>query len=203
MTPIYRMIHSDNLSKLLEWGGDYAPNQCEARGLTKRAINHAHIMDRRQNRVVPCGPGGTLADYVPFYFRSRSPMLYAIRGGQVEGYSGQRDIVFLQTTAERIVSSGLEFVFTDGHAVIEYAEFFDDLEELDKVPWNAIRAKYWNDLLDGRFKCQAEFLVKDFFSLDLVEKIGVLDDGKNREVSDLLSETEMNLLVATERGWYF
>lgn len=203
MTPIYRMIHKDNLAKLLEWGGDYAPNQCAARGLTKRTIHHAHIMDRRQSRSVSCGDGGTLADYVPFYFRKRSPMLYAIKGGQVEGYSGQRDIVFLQSTAERVAAANVDFAFTNGHAVIAYAEFFDSLDDLEQVPWNAVRAKYWHDILDGKFKCQAEFLVKDFFSLDLVEKIGVYDAAMRAQVEELLRRSRKNLLVLPEQGWYF
>ncbi len=197
------MVHRENLPRLLEWGGDYAPNQCEARGLAKRAIHHAHIMDRRQNRAVKCGAGGTLADYVPFYFRFRSPMLYAINGGQVAGCSGQRDIVFLQTTAERVAKAKVPFVFTDGHAVIEYSDFFNDLADLDKVPWDAVRARYWNDHVDGRFKCQAEFLIKDFFSLDLVAKIGVYDDAMCEQTKGLLQQNESNLIVSTERSWYF
>ena len=203
MTNIYRMTHVDNLPALLEWGRDYAPNQYMAHGLTKRTIHHAHIMDSRQSRAIPCGAGGTLADYVPFYFRYQSPMLYAINKGRVEGCSGQHDILFLQTTAERVASAGVDFAFTDGHPVIEYAEFYDDLTQLAKVPWDAVRAQYWNNILDGRFKCQAEFLVKDFFSLSLVERIGVYDANKRSEVTKLLDQAGTDLLVTTKREWYF
>ncbi|MFP4204125.1 MAG: DUF4433 domain-containing protein [Opitutales bacterium] len=197
------MIHIDNLPKLLEWGGDYAPNQCSARGLTKRTIHHAHIMDRRHSRSVPCEGGGNLADYIPFYFRKRSPMLYAIRGGQVEGYSGQKDILFLQSTAERVAGAGVEFAFTNGHAVIQYAEFFDRLSDLDQVPWDAVQTRYWNDIFDGKFKCQAEFLIKDFFDLDLVEKIGVYDEPMKEQVEGLFRRAGKSLLVTTEPEWYF
>jgi hypothetical protein len=130
MTPIYRMTHFDNLSKLLDWGGDYAPHKCIDLGLTKQTIHHGHIMDSREGREVTCSAGGSLTDYVPFYFRSRSPMLYAIKGGQVEGYAGQRDLIFLKTTAEAVAEAGHDYAFTNGHAVIEYAEFFDDLGDL-------------------------------------------------------------------------
>jgi hypothetical protein len=203
VTPVYRMVHSENLPKLLEWGGDYAPNQCEARSLTKKTIHHAHIMDRRQSRTVTCGAGGTLADYVPFYFRYCSPMLYAINRGQVAGCSGPRDIVFLQTTAERVAKAKVPFAFTNGHAVIAYSEFFDDLADLDKVPWDAVRAKYWNNHIDGKFKCQAEFLVRDFFSLELVEKIGVYDEAMLEQTSSCLQDNGCNVIVSTEQSWYF
>lgn len=203
MTPIYRMIHLDNLSNLLEWGGDYSANQCAARNLTKRAIHHAHIMERRQSRTVSCGPGGTLADYVPFYFRSRSPMLYAIQGGQVEGCRTQSDIVILQTTAERVVELGLGFVFTDGHAVIAYSEFFAELGDLKRVPWAAVNARYWNDHVDGKFKCQAEFLVRDFLPWKCVKKVGVFDESKRESITAMLKTHDHPIDVTVERGWYF
>lgn len=197
------MIHADSFSKLMEWGGDYSTNQCASRGLSKRAIHHSHIMERRKVRSVACGPGGTLADYVPFYFRVRSPMLYAINGGQVEGCSGQSEILFLKTTAERVETSELGFVFTDGHAVIEYSDFYDDLKDLDKVPWAAVEARYWNDHVDGKFKCQAEFLVRDFVPISCIQKIGVFNESARKSVTDTLNDSETVIEVAVERGWYF
>ena len=44
------------------------------------------------------------ADYVPFYFGPKSPMLYAIKQGKVEGYQGQREIVYLVAAAEEIAA---------------------------------------------------------------------------------------------------
>lgn len=203
MTPVYRMIHMGNLSKILDWGGDYAPNECAARGLVKQAIHHAHIMDRRSSRRVNCGPGGTLADYVPFYFRSRSPMLYAIQGGQVEGCADQREIFFLFTHAEKLVEAGLPFVFTDGHAVMAYAEYFDDISDLSKIPWDCVRAHYWNNYTDGKFRCQAEFLVRDFLPLQVINEIGVFDEECQSRVAEILSSRNITIDVSVRRSWYF
>ncbi|MEO1609407.1 MAG: DarT ssDNA thymidine ADP-ribosyltransferase family protein [Pseudomonadota bacterium] len=36
-------------------------------------------MAKRKHRNVPCIPGGTLSDYVPFYFTPFTPMLYNIK----------------------------------------------------------------------------------------------------------------------------
>ena len=45
---------------------------------------------------MPCGPGGTIHDYVAFYFAPRAPMLYAIYKGNVADYTeGQTPLVYL------------------------------------------------------------------------------------------------------------
>lgn len=199
MTPIYRMVHIDNLPLLLEWGGDYASNRCRERGLAKRPIHHENIMERRKDRDVSCGPGGTLADYVPFYFRVRTPMLYSIYRGNVEGCQNEREIVILRSYVETIAEAGLGFVFTNGHAVIAYTQIFDDLNALPSLPWDAIRGKYWNDYEDGRCDCQSEFLVRDFFPLSLVDQIGVFDEDARAHCAALTGCPS----VAVERAWYF
>jgi len=79
MTPVYHVTHVSNLPGMLADGGLTCVAKLRQRGASAyRDIAYPHIQDRRANKGVPCGPGGTLADYVPFYFAPRSPMLYTI-----------------------------------------------------------------------------------------------------------------------------
>ncbi|MGE0685035.1 MAG: DUF4433 domain-containing protein, partial [Candidatus Binatia bacterium] len=111
-------------------------------------IFHRHLQDRRALTSVPCGPGGTLHDYVPFQFAPRSPMLYAMRRGGVEGYDeGQEPIIHFVSTFQDIQKTGLEFVFTDGHAAVEFTDFFADPSQLDYIDWQVMKARYWADTL--------------------------------------------------------
>ncbi len=48
-------------------------------------VGHLDIKERRRRRPVPLAPGGVVADYAPFYFAPRSPMLYRINAGDVTG----------------------------------------------------------------------------------------------------------------------
>ena len=58
-------------------------------------IAHQNIQTRRSTTEVPVPPCRMLHDYVPCYFAPRSPMLYAIKNGKVEGYPGtQSDIIY-------------------------------------------------------------------------------------------------------------
>ena len=78
MTAIYHITHLRNLQNILRDGGLWCDHIVEERNLAHVSIAYQHIKDRRARKQVPCGPGGTVSDYVPFYFAPRSPMLYVI-----------------------------------------------------------------------------------------------------------------------------
>lgn len=63
----------------------------------------------RKRREAPLQPGGVVADYVPFYFGYRSPMMFKIDRGGVPTYSGDcDDLVYLVTTVERLARLGCQ-----------------------------------------------------------------------------------------------
>ena len=88
MTAIYHITHVGNLPSVLACGGLYCDADREKRCPDAVSIAHAHIKDRRARKGVPVAARGALCDYVPFYFANRSPMLYAIHTGSVQGYTG-------------------------------------------------------------------------------------------------------------------
>jgi hypothetical protein len=200
---IYRIVHIEDLAKLLEWGCDWSPNAQKIRGLEKRGVVHFDIMAKREQTLVYAGPGGCVADYVAVYFGPLSPMLYAIMNGKVERCQDQREMVYLVTDAEAVELAGLGFVFTDGHAIMRYVFQFNSLGDLQKLPWDVIHAKYWNNFADGRCRRQSEFLVKDRFPLELVREIGVMDGATRQRVEDLVAPTMFKPLIQVRREWYF
>jgi hypothetical protein len=203
VTAIYHITHINNLRGIVEGNGLHCDRTAQA--LHSVNIGHQHIKARRLNRVVPLPPGGTVGDYVPFYFAPRSPMLYAINGGRVEGYNdGQRPVVYLCSTVEAVNQAGLQWVFTEGHAEIAYTDFFNDLADLDKVDWSVMKLKYWadtNDYPDRKRKRQAEFLVRNFFSWSLISYIGVFDQSISQSVTGLIKSNVPQ--IGIQRGWYY
>src|ERR1051326_1675326 len=124
------------------------------------------IILRNAVPVSVCPKGGTLADYVPFYFAPRSPMLFAIYRGQVQGYVGtQQNVVHLSSSVEVVIQKAKAFVFTDGHAEMDFSEFFMDIAHLDRVDWKIMQEQHWHDTNedgDRKRRRQAEFLVHRF-----------------------------------------
>ena len=203
VTAIYHITHVNNLQRITAEGGLHCDRHAEA--LKSVNIGHMHIKQRRLDRRVPAGPGGTVGDYVPFYFAPRSPMLFVISRGGVEGYvEGQQPVVYLCSTVEAVCDAGLHWVFTEGHADMEYTDFFDDRRELNKVDWPLMESKYWfdtNDDPDRKRRRQAEFLVHQFFPWELVSYIGVYDGSIADQVREIIKENAPE--IGIKESWYY
>ena len=79
MPPIYHITPVEHLPIIIGEGG----LRCDVVAQKVATVNIAHksIKARRLKKAVRVGPGGVVADYVPFYFAPRSPMLYASVSG--------------------------------------------------------------------------------------------------------------------------
>jgi hypothetical protein len=207
MPPIYHITSIRNLPNILRDGGLWCDRVVQQRNLAHVSIAHQHIKDRRTQKQVPCGPGGYVADYVPFYFAPRSPMLYVINKGGVEGYhDGQRPILHLVSSVETVQQAGLPYTFTDGHAEMDISRFFTDLQDLNKIDWEIMRTHYWSDTLedgDRKRRRQAEFLVYQFFPLHLIETIGVINQSMANQVSSLLQPLAQRPVILAAPAWYY
>jgi hypothetical protein len=78
-TRLYRLVHMDNLPKLLTRGALHAPNSTPPDGLEYRTIHNINVQATRHVKPIRCGPGGTCHDYVPFYFGPLSVMLLNLK----------------------------------------------------------------------------------------------------------------------------
>ena len=189
--PIYHITPIDNLESIISEGGLLAYNVMLETGTNYTNIAYENIQDRRARIRVPCGAGGVLHDYVPFYFAPRSPMLYTINRGNVPNYTqGQEAVIHLVSHVEDIDARGdLDFVFTDGHAVMEFTTFFDDLNYLDNIDWDVMEARYWRDTNednDRKRRRQAEFLVRNFLPWELITEIGVMNSTIKANTENIL-----------------
>ncbi|MBW4666302.1 MAG: DUF4433 domain-containing protein [Cyanomargarita calcarea GSE-NOS-MK-12-04C] len=206
-TPIYHITHINNLQSILQLDGLIANNRLKQQQINYQDIAHANIQDRRALIGVPCGAGGCLHDYIPFYFAPRSPMLYTIHRGNVEGYAeGQKPVIHIVTEAEIISANNLVFAFTDGHAVMDYSEFYNDLQRLDMIDWEIIRAKYWNNTKedgDRKRRRQAEFLVHQFCPWSLITEIGVINNTAYSQVEQILQNFNFQTPVKVYPNWYY
>ena len=102
--------HIDNLPAILDAGELVADSS--AGGLPIREVGDTEVKARRRQRMVGLPPGGVVADYVPFYFAPRSPMMYRIacdhRDGVAGRYPGGDDpLVYLVSSVDRVQAAGL------------------------------------------------------------------------------------------------
>lgn len=208
-TLIFRFIHIDNLVGYLARGGLCAPNHCPDDGQLYRTIHNEEVQNRRHVTTILCGPGGTIHDYVPFYFGYLSPMLLNLKTGRVQGYDqGQAPLIYLVTTAQAVRDSGTGFVFSNGHGLATFTEWFDDLARLNQVDWNIVYQRYWSDTLedmDRQRRKQAEFLVHRFCDWSLIQEIGVINQAMKERVEQILAgyPAALHKPVTVRPAWYY
>jgi hypothetical protein len=159
-------------------------------------------------RVVPVPPGGTLADYVPFYFTPKSPMLMNIH----TGYGGvQRrtndEIVILVTAIPTLIAQGISFLFTDRHAYTGLARFSADPGELPTmIDWDILRRHDFarsDDYPDKMERYQAEALVHRHLPAAALRGIACNSATTQRRVETIVQDSGLTLRIATRKGWYF
>jgi len=208
-TPVYRFLHIDNLDTLIRRGSLHAPNHVPADGLPYRFCHDPEVQGARSAVTITVGPGGSIHDYVPFYFGYLSPMMLKLKTGRVTGYNeGREPLIYLVSTVQAIADAGLSFVFSDGHGLAFITDWFDRLKRLDMVDWSMVYQQYWSDNLndmDRQRRKQAEFLVYQACPWSFIQEVVVINTAMRERVEAIQagfpgSERKM---VKVERRWYY
>jgi hypothetical protein len=202
---IFRIIHRDNLPWILDnglharSGSMVDPNY--------RNIGNPDLIDKRSRREVPVGPGGTLSDYVPFYFTPFSIMMYNIK----TGFGGipqvaNDEIVILVSSLLRISELEIPFVFTDRHAYVQMANYFTDLNDLDQIDWPLLnRRDFKNDPDDPgkKERYQAEALVWKCVPQEGLTGVCCYTEAANKWIKSELDQRGLELKATVQTNWYF
>ncbi len=198
---IYHITHLSNLPGILRDGCLWSDSERIRLSVESTNIGHRHIKERRLKRAVSVAAGGTLGDYVPFNFCNRSVMLYAVYRGHPDYSEGQEEILHLVSSVQTATTLTQPWAFTERHADLAYAAYFDDLRKLSEVDWRVMPMDYWAGSDDTREKRQAEFLVHKCFPWSAVEQIGVRDATVAASVQALLGGNHPPVQV--HPGWYY
>ena len=204
---LYHFTHISNLASIAV-EGLYSDAQIEASQRAPTEVGNVDVKQRRRNLAVPLPPAGCVADYVPFYFAARSPMLYIISKGDVPTYSGGQDeIVYLVTSTEKVAQERLRFVFTDRNAALGLARYGDDLQVLDDyLDWELMEGLMWYDTAeepDRMERRMAEFLVHGHVPWSAFVGAAACNDEVCRQAEHALSSVGREIPVRPRPGWYF
>ncbi len=206
---IYHITHVDNLPQIAE-SALWSDAQRMRREVNCKIVGMSEIKRRRLEELeVDCHPGTKVGDYVPFYFCPRSIMLYILcreNHPDLTYRGGQRPIVHLEADLQAVVdwadSVPRRWAFSNGNASAGYTSFFDRLDQLKRLNWDAIHAKDWRDMFVKEGK-QAEFLVEESLPWKLVERIGAIDEKIAERVTSAIQHSDHKPQVAIEPNWYY
>jgi hypothetical protein len=186
-TYLFRMTHIDNIEHVLGYGITHSTS-VNSNALFV-PIGDGSLISTRSRYIL--SNGKPLGDYIPFYFASRTPMLYVVQHGfNMVAPTHPEKIIYCVTSIQRIIDLDLDYVFTDGHAVDSFSSLYypADVNNIDAVlDWGAVKAKYWRDEndLDLKRRKEAEFLVLGDIEVSAILGYVVYNEKAQKQLLDL------------------
>jgi hypothetical protein len=205
---IYHIVHIDRLASIAQHGIFSDAVRRRAQGIGT-VIGMETIKDRRLHLPVSCHAGTVVGDYVPFYFCSRSIMLYVIHCAnhpELAYRGGQAPIVHLEADLHEVVEwangASIRWAFTSANAGAYYTPFFNTVADLDELNWDGIAARDFRppDVKEAK---QSEFLVHHSFPWHLIRRIGVLNLAVANQVHALCAELIHRPTIEIQPSWYY
>lgn len=206
---IYHIVHLDRLPSITTDGFLWSDAVMVERQGAGTTIGMSTIKARRLNELrLSCHPDLRVGQCTPFYFCSRSVMLYLIyrRNEELAYKGGQEPIVHLEAdlyaTIEWANRNGWRWAFTLSNAGARYFEDRSDVAGLSEINWDAVRARQWagSGIKEGK---QAEFLIERGFPWHLVERIGVYSRDYVAPVSTAIPSTVHRPRIEILPDWYY
>jgi hypothetical protein len=201
---IWRIAHRDNLPWILRHGLHCKNSDLQDPNFI--AIGNPDLIDRRSQRMVPVAPGGSLSDYVPFYFTPFSPMMYNIHTGRGVPYRRNEEICILVSSVHHARSLGLPVVFTDRHAYPPLARYFNDVAQLGEIDWPLLRDRNFKrnpDDPEQIERYQAEALVHRHMPIAGLIAIICHSDAVKADLDARAKALGLQVEVRVLPGWYF
>jgi hypothetical protein len=207
---LYRITHVENIPHILQCGITHKDSQ--NKNPDYKNVGDISLIDNRSKKTVTVDNGDinpkiglksiTLGNYIPFYFGVKMPMLYVAQhgGNFAERPTPPVDIIYLACSLSKIISSNIDFFFTDGHATDMLTSFYDAAkinELVDIVDWEAVKSSYWggNENLNIKRKKQAEFLISGDISPELIIGFGCYNEqAKNKLISFGITEDKIKVI---------
>lgn len=202
----YRITHRDNFAHLLKCGLVHKNHvKADANFI---AIGNSEIIDVRGTTNVKIAGYGNIGDYVPFYFTTRSLMLYNIVTGYYAPKVPRREkneIIALRFQLSRLIKEP-QWFFTDGQANDGESKHYNDLRNLNQIDWECIQHSNFGKSdgdYDRQRRYQAEFLVYEQVPTTCIESVNVYTAEMQKWAEKEISKAGLKIPVNVQKYYFF
>lgn len=189
----YHLTHGKNLAGIFGAGEILSKNRIGNQAYVD--VSNPDVQEWRSAKIEP-NSGLPIHNFVPLYFGFKTPMVACLQ-------HINEQIVFLRFSLDILDFGGV--VVCDGNARADRTQFrlftsIDDLEILDR---RAILSVKWARDDELRRKKQAEILVPNRLSIQLLLDIIVFSEAARRAVQRHAEKAGIRVRVRVNSGWYF
>ncbi|MGN1152447.1 MAG: DUF4433 domain-containing protein [Candidatus Gastranaerophilaceae bacterium] len=213
-TKIYHIIHIDRLESILSDGFLFCDAIIHERNNSGTTIGISKIKERRLSKKLSSLPDLSVGQCVPFYFCPRSVMLYVIQcqnNPDLSYKNGQDDIIHLvfdmHTVIDWACKNNYKTCYTTSNAGSNYFQDYSDFSDIhNKVDWKAVDAEKWSGVgINPEIKenKQAEFLIENKLSIELLESIGVYNLQNYQKVNKIFNNCSFSPRISIQPSWYY
>lgn len=184
---LYHFTHIENLESIVK-NGFLSTNEKDRLAIDHKDVANDNIQLRRHNMKVPVGPGGTVHDYVPFYFCTRNPMLLSL---VLSKNIDQMFMIFFAVPIKKILEETV--LYTDASAnTASPPTFYGEVKDIDKLNWDLILLQTWMPKTNiEKHQKMAEALVYKSMPISDVETIIVWNPSMKQAVEDIFKNNNV------------
>lgn len=200
---IFRITHIANLPWILDHGLHCANSSVRDPDFV--AIGNPDLIGKRARKLVAVTPGGTLSDYVPFYFTPRTPMMLNIVTGYRVPRVARSDIVIMVASLPRIHSTGIDFLVADRHANLLTATITAGLSAVSGLDWPRLQScdfRRRDDELERFDRYQAEALIHRHLPATLLDALVCYGTAQQGPLASAVKDRGLNFSVSPQPDWY-
>ncbi len=131
----------------------------------------------------------------------------------ITGYRGikqypQEELVYIVCKVGDIITHCPQWCFTDGHAKNSITKFYNKIDDLGQLDWEAIKSQYWHSTEDNQDRMrqkQSEFLVKTHIPQYCICGLIVLNAQRKAQIEEMQAKvgTEIPIYVDTNRKYFY
>lgn len=204
---IYHIVHYDRLHQILQDGALFSDSIVRQACYHGTGIGMQDIKDRRLQLSLSSHPGLKVGECVPFYFCTRSVMLYLLHKGNHPNLTytgGQAPLIHLEAHLPEVIhwaeTHHKRWAFTLSNAGSRYFEDRCNLGQLNEINWVAVNSHSWQQ---HREEKMAEFLVEETLPVQLFKRIGVYSNETYHQVKQTLNRHQSPLSLEIKKNWYY
>ena len=171
---LYHMTHIENIENIFKYDLKSHNNKHKKVDISNKEVNN------RRETTEPIY-GHKIHDYVPFYFNPRNAMMWVRQNENIVILAFDKNL-FLKNIDKKVI-------FTNQNAATNNVKFYKNLENLNNLDWNYIKANTWNiptKKSEIKQKMMAEILIYKKVEIKYIKKIYV----KNTKMKEELLKNE-------------